>query len=30
VLFEMSAARRAFPGDEIADVLARVIQSEPD
>jgi hypothetical protein len=30
VLFEMLSGRRAFPGDEIADVLARVIQSEPD
>ena len=30
VLFEMITARRAFPGDETPDVLARVIQSEPD
>ena len=30
VLFEMLTARRAFEGEEIADVLARVIQSEPD
>ena len=30
VLFEMLTAHRAFEGEEIADVLARVIQSEPD
>jgi hypothetical protein len=30
VLFEMITARRAFPGDETPDVLARVIQGEPD
>ena len=30
VLFEMLTGRRPFEGDEIADVLARVIQSEPD
>jgi len=30
VLFEMLAGRRPFEGEEIADVIARVIQSEPD
>jgi Tol biopolymer transport system component len=30
VLFEMLTARRAFPGEEMPDVLARVIQSDPD
>ena len=30
VLFEMLTGRRAFPGDEIADVLAAVLTREPD
>jgi len=30
VLFEMLTGKRAFEGDEIADVLARVIEREPD
>ena len=30
VLFEMLSGRRAFPGDEVADVLASVLTREPD
>jgi serine/threonine protein kinase/Tol biopolymer transport system component len=30
VLFELLSGRRPFEGDEVADVLARVIQSEPE
>jgi Tol biopolymer transport system component len=30
VVYEMLSARRAFPGDEMTDVLARVIEREPD
>jgi eukaryotic-like serine/threonine-protein kinase len=30
VLFEMLAGRRAFEGDDISDVLASVLKSEPD
>lgn len=30
VLFEMISGRRPFDGEEMTDVLARVIQSEPD
>jgi Tol biopolymer transport system component len=30
VLFEMLAGRRAFDGDDVAGVLARVIEREPD
>jgi Tol biopolymer transport system component len=30
VLYEMLTARRAFPGDEIADVMAAVLTREPD
>ena len=30
VLYEMLTGRRAFEGDDVADVMARVIQSEPD
>ena len=30
VLFEMLTSSRAFPGDEMADVLARVIEREPE
>jgi Tol biopolymer transport system component len=30
VLYEVLTGRRAFPGETISDVIARVIQSEPD
>lgn len=30
VLFEMLTGRRAFNGDDVADVLSRVLQREPD
>ena len=30
VLFEMLTASRAFPGDDVTDVLAKVIEREPD
>jgi serine/threonine-protein kinase len=30
VLYEMLTGRRAFPGDDLAEVLAAVIKSEPD
>ncbi|HEX6323306.1 MAG TPA: protein kinase, partial [Vicinamibacterales bacterium] len=30
VLFEMLAARRAFEGDDVSDVLASVLKTEPD
>jgi serine/threonine protein kinase/Tol biopolymer transport system component len=30
VLYEMLTARRAFPGDEITDVIAAIITREPD
>ncbi|MGQ0732287.1 MAG: protein kinase domain-containing protein [Acidobacteriota bacterium] len=30
VLFEMLAGRRAFEGDDVAEILSRVLQSEPD
>jgi serine/threonine-protein kinase len=30
VLYEMLAARRAFPGEEVSDVLASVLKTEPD
>jgi serine/threonine-protein kinase len=30
VLYEMVTGRRAFPGDDLAEVLASVIKSEPD
>ena len=30
VLFEMLAGQRAFPGDDVADVLASVLAREPD
>jgi eukaryotic-like serine/threonine-protein kinase len=30
VLYEMLTGRRAFPGDEVTEVLASVIKSEPD
>jgi Tol biopolymer transport system component len=30
VLFEMLSGRRAFEGSQVADVMARVIQSEPE
>ena len=30
VLFEMLTATRAFPGDDVTDVLAKVIEREPD
>jgi hypothetical protein len=30
VLFEMLSGLRAFAGDEVTDVLARVIEREPD
>ena len=30
VLFEMLAGRRAFEGDDVSDVLASVLKSEPD
>jgi hypothetical protein len=30
VLFEMLTGQRAFPGEDVADVLSRVLQREPD
>ena len=30
VLYEMLTGRRAFPGAEISDILAKVIEREPD
>ena len=30
VLYEMLTGRRAFDGDEVSDVLASVLKSEPD
>ena len=30
VLYEMLTGRRAFPGDDVSDTLARVLKSEPD
>jgi Tol biopolymer transport system component len=30
VLFEMLAGRRAFEGEEVSDVLARILEREPD
>ena len=30
VLYEMLAGRRAFDGDDVADVLAKVLQRDPD
>jgi eukaryotic-like serine/threonine-protein kinase len=30
VFYEMLTGRRAFEGDEISDVLARIIEREPD
>src|SRR5205807_6902026 len=30
VVFEMLTAKRAFDGDEVTDVLARILEREPD
>jgi hypothetical protein len=30
VLFEMLAAKRAFPGEDVSDTLAAVLRGEPD
>ena len=30
VLFEMLAGRKAFPGETVSDIIARILQTEPD